>query len=63
VTPETDEDLVRFMDAAAAFLGLPIPATCRPGVVENLKTLRRHTALIMEFPVCEHTDIAPIFRL
>lgn len=61
--PEADDDLERFADAAALFLDLRLPEVSRPGVIENLRTLRRHTALVMEFPICERTDIAPIFRL
>lgn len=61
--PETDEALGRLVDAAADFLDLRLPEASRPGLIDNLRTLRRHANLVMEFPICERTDIAPIFRL
>lgn len=57
-----ETDLEVFMDAAAAFLNLPIPEAFRPGVLQNLATLRAHAALVMEFEICDQMDAAPIFR-
>jgi hypothetical protein len=55
-------DAARYMDAAAAALALPIAPEHRPGVVANLERLAAMAALVMEFPLPDETEAAPVFR-
>ena len=51
-----------YVDAAAALIGLPIDPVHRPGVVVNLERLAQMAALVMEFPLPEDAEPAPVFR-
>ncbi|MDR3511818.1 MAG: DUF4089 domain-containing protein [Caulobacteraceae bacterium] len=57
-----DEALWAYAEAAAAAVGLDIPAERRPGVLANLRTLREHAGLVMTFPLDAQTQVAPVFR-
>lgn len=37
-----------YMDAAAALVGLAIPASCRPGVEANLALFLHHASIVAE---------------
>lgn len=39
-----DDAVAAYADARARALDLPLPPTCRPGVIENLSLLRRQAA-------------------
>jgi hypothetical protein len=51
-----------YLDAAVALIGLPIPAECRPGVLENLERMQQLAALVMEFPLPADIEAAETFR-
>jgi hypothetical protein len=55
-------DAARYVDEAAAAIGLDIAAQCRPAVVENFGQLAASAALVMAFPLPDETDPASIFR-
>ena len=51
-----------YVDAAAALIGLPIDPALRRGVVVNLERIAQMAALVMEFPLPEDAEPAPVFR-
>ena len=51
-----------YVDAAAALIGLPIDPAHRPGVVVNLERIAQMAALVVEFPLPEDAEPAPVFR-
>jgi hypothetical protein len=57
-----DFDADSFATQAATVLGLPISAEHRPGVVHNLDRIAAIARLVMEFPLPEQTEPAPVFR-
>ncbi|HTC18794.1 MAG TPA: DUF4089 domain-containing protein [Stellaceae bacterium] len=59
---EQDFDADSFVTQAAAALGLPLSAKHRPGVVHNLARISAIALLVMEFPLPEKTEPAPVFR-
>ena len=48
--------------AAAGMIGLSIDPEHRPGVVLNLQRIAQMAALVMEFPLPDDTEAAPIYR-
>jgi hypothetical protein len=55
-------DAQAYVDAAAALIGLPIDPAHRPGVVLNFERLAQMAALVMEFPLPDEAEPAPVFR-
>ncbi len=55
-------DAERFLDDVAPAIALPIAAEHRPGVVANLTTLAVMAQLVMDFPLTDDTEPAPVFR-
>ncbi len=55
-------DAGTYVDAAAAALDLPIAPEHRPGVVLNLERLAAMARLVMEFPLADEIEPAPVFR-
>ncbi|NJL01925.1 MAG: DUF4089 domain-containing protein [Spirulinaceae cyanobacterium SM2_1_0] len=51
-----------YLDAAAPLLQLPIPPEARPGVIANLERLNEIAQLVLEYPLPESTDPAPVFE-
>jgi hypothetical protein len=45
-----------------ALIGLPIDLAHRPGVVVNFERLAQMAALVMEFPLPDEAEPAPVFR-
>ena len=50
------------IDAMAPLLGLDIPPDYRPGVVTNLQVTARFAALVLDDPLGDHAEPAPVFR-
>ena len=50
-----------YLDAATPLLGLPIDPAHRLGVLLNLQRLAEMAALVMEFPVPDEIEPAPVF--
>ncbi len=59
---DPDFDADAYVDAAAALIGLPIHPEHRPGVVLNLARVAQMAALVMDFPLADETEPAPVFR-
>jgi len=55
-------DTEAYVDAAAALIGLPIAPAYRPGVVLNLRRVAEMAAMVMEFPLDDAVEQAPVFR-
>jgi hypothetical protein len=59
--PDEPFDAAAYVDAAALLIGLPLDAAHRPGVVLNLERIAAMAALVMEFPLPEETEPAPVY--
>jgi hypothetical protein len=57
----TPEQTDAFVDAAAAAIGLDIPAECRPGVIENVMRMRQMAQRVMDFPLPPEAESAAVF--
>ncbi|HVH77932.1 MAG TPA: DUF4089 domain-containing protein [Stellaceae bacterium] len=55
-------DVEAYVDAAARLIGLPLDPAHRPGVVLNLQRIAQMAALVMEFPLPEETEPAPVYE-
>ena len=55
-------DAGAYLDAAAAALELPIAPEHRAGVIVNLERLAAMARLVMEFPLADEIEPAPVFR-
>ena len=55
-------DADAYVEAAAALIGLPIDPAHRPGVVLNLERIAQMAALVMDFPLPDEIEPAPVFR-
>jgi len=60
-SPATPDDLQRYVEQTAAAIGLPIAAADMPTVVAIFATLARVAAPLMEFPLPEEAEPAPVF--
>lgn len=59
-SPPTPETI--YVEQAAAILGLEIPPEYYPGVVENFERIRAIAQVVMEFPISEAIETAPVFQ-
>jgi hypothetical protein len=59
--PTETFDAEAYVDAAAKLLGLPLDPAHRPGVVLNLERIAQMAVLVMEFPLPDETEPAPVF--
>lgn len=58
---EQSFDSDAYIVAAAALVGLPLDAEYQPGVALNLQRIAEMAALIMEFPLPDEAEPAPVF--
>ena len=56
------DDLDAYVTATAAALGLPIAPESRALVTENVARLMAAAALVMDLPLPEDVEAAPVFR-
>ncbi|MBF2001518.1 MAG: DUF4089 domain-containing protein [Synechococcales cyanobacterium C42_A2020_086] len=54
-------DIAQLVDLMAELLQLPIAPDYRPGVIANLQRTADIAQLVMEFPLPEEIEIAPVF--
>jgi hypothetical protein len=59
---ESSPDPTAYVDQAAALIGLPIPPDYHQSVVENFERITQVAQLVLEFPLPEETEIAPVFE-
>ena len=57
----TPEELGVYVDETAKRVGLPIAPEHRPGVIQFTGVLLASAALVMEFPLPEDVEPAPVF--
>lgn len=50
-----------YMDEAAALIGLPIPVQFRDGVALNLKRVAEIAKPMLDFPIADSVESAPVF--
>jgi hypothetical protein len=55
-------DAEAYVDAAAPLVGLTIDPAHRPGVVLNIQRIAAMAALVMDFPLPDESEPAPVFR-
>lgn len=58
----TPEELGAYVDEAAKLIDLPIAAEHRPGVVQFVGVNMGAAALVMEFPLPDGVEGAPVFE-
>lgn len=51
-----------YVEQTASIVGLPIPPEYYQGVVENFERITIVAQLVMDFPLPEETEIAPVFE-
>ena len=56
------DDIDAWLDANAALLGIPIEPEWRDAVRQHLRITRDIAQLVLEFPLPDEADPAPIFR-
>ncbi|MEX0270209.1 DUF4089 domain-containing protein [Leptolyngbyaceae cyanobacterium UHCC 1019] len=59
---ELERDLSAFVDQAALLIDLPIPADYRQGVIANFERIAAIAQLVIEFPLPDDIELAPIFE-
>jgi hypothetical protein len=57
----SDHDLDLALDSVAAMLGIAVTEADRPLVAENLRRLLAQAASVMEFPLPQEIEPAPVF--
>jgi Protein of unknown function (DUF4089) len=60
--PDQPFDPETCVDTVVALIGLPIDPEYRSGVIFNLERIARMAALVMEFPLPDDAEPAPVFR-
>jgi 1-carboxybiuret hydrolase subunit AtzG-like protein len=56
------DDIDAWLDANAALLGIPVQPEWREGIRLHLRITRDLARRVMEFPLSDEADPAPIFR-
>jgi hypothetical protein len=56
------DPLDRFIDAAAAALGLPVEDGWRPAIAANLRVTLEHAASVEAFALADDAEPSPIFK-
>lgn len=51
-----------FVEIMAEVVGLPIPAEYRESVIANVERIHTVAQLVLEFPLPEETEAAPVFE-
>lgn len=59
--PLSHHQVAAYVDQAAAITGLPIPPEYHASVVENFERIAAIAQLVLDFPLPEETEIAPVF--
>jgi Protein of unknown function (DUF4089) len=55
-------DLAKWVDQMAILVDLPLRPEDRPGVVENFARIAAIAQLVMDFPLPETVEAAPVFE-
>jgi len=57
-----DKDREAALDAAIAFNGLTVDPAWRPAILGHMKVTGAAAQLVLEFPLGDELDPAPVFR-
>ena len=61
-TPPTEEAQAAALDAATALFGVPMQPAWRTVALASLATVAVAAQLVMEFPLDDETEYAPVFH-
>ena len=56
------EDLTESVESIALLIGLPLDPAYRLGVVANFERIQAIAHLVMEFPLPDESEAAPVFE-
>jgi hypothetical protein len=60
--PATPDSLEGWMEAMLPVLGIAADPDHRPGILANLRVTTRLAAMVLDFPLDEREEPAPVFR-
>ncbi|UFN47945.1 DUF4089 domain-containing protein [Roseomonas sp. OT10] len=60
--PPDDDALLAHLDASAALLGIVIDPAWRAEALANLRTLALAAGAVLDFPLPDEAEPAPVFR-
>ena len=55
------QDIAAYVDSAAELIGLTLDPAHRPGVILNFGRIAEMAALVMEFPLPDDCEPAPVY--
>lgn len=55
-------DAAAYLEAASLAVALPVPESCKPGVIANLERSWGFAKLLLEMPGLADIEPAPVFR-
>lgn len=55
-------DAAAYLESASRAVALPIPETCKPGVIANLERSWGFAKLLLDMPGLSDIEPAPVFR-
>lgn len=58
----TTTEIGAYVDAAATAIALPIAPEHRPGVIQFMGVILSAATLVMEFPLPDEVEAAPVFE-
>ena len=58
----SDPEIDAWLDASAVLLGIPIAGAWREGVRQHLRITREMAERVLDFPLPDDADPAPVFR-
>ncbi|MGB7441657.1 MAG: DUF4089 domain-containing protein [Coleofasciculaceae cyanobacterium] len=59
---EKISELAEYVEQMSQLLDLPLKPEYRPGVVDNMTKLAAIASLVMQFPLPEEVEAAPVFE-
>jgi 1-carboxybiuret hydrolase subunit AtzG-like len=60
--PSDGEGMMRYAERAAAAIGLPLDPARKAAVVQHLAVMLAAAALVLEFPLPDEVEAAPVFE-
>ena len=60
--PSDGEEMVLYAERAAAAIGLPLDPARKAAVAQQLGAMLAAAALVLEFPLPDEVEVAPVFE-
>jgi hypothetical protein len=60
--PEESINLAEYVEQTARLIDLPLAPEYRPSIVDNFTRIAAIATLVMEFPLPEEMEAAPVFE-